>query len=181
MKWIVALLALLVACAPAQTMEKDAMMEKDSMMEKNETVMMEKESVEKSSMMDDSMEDKMMEPELLGGSVSKYYQWDKAMFDQSVAEGKTVFLEFYASWCPVCQQQHPELVAGFNELNDANVVGFRIPYKDDMTTDEHTALAKQYGIAYQHTHVVVKDGKIVLKNPKQWSKDDFLTEMRKLA
>jgi thiol:disulfide interchange protein len=157
MKYVfVALLALLIACTPAKqewTAEEMAEMEK-----------------EHSATMSD----------VLSGGASKYYNWDKAKFDQAVAEGKTIYLEFSADWCPACQSQEPHLIAGFAELNDPNVVGFKIHYKDGQTTDEHTGLAKQYGIAYQHTKVVLKNGKQVLKSPEAWDKSRFLAEMRKL-
>jgi len=71
------------------------------------------------------------------------------------------------------------LIASFAELNDPNVVGFKIHYKDGQTTNEDSALAKQYQIAYQHTKVILKDGKIVKKSPESWTRDKFLEEMRK--
>jgi len=169
---LVALLALLVACAPAQPMmeKKGAMMEKPPVMETKamaETPVME--------------EKRMMEPGLIGGGVSRYYDWDKAKFDQAVADGKTIYLEFSANWCAICQKQEPHLIAGFAELNDPNVVGFKIHYKDDQTTSEHQSLTEQYQIAYQHTKVVLKDGQQVLKSPEAWNKDKFLEEMGKLG
>ena len=133
---------------------------------------------------DEQMQKEMeatMEPGLIAGDVSKYYDWDKAMFDQAVAEGKTIYLEFSANWCAVCQKQEPHLKAAFAELDDPDVVGFKIHYKDDQTTNEHNALAQQYQIAYQHTKVILKDGRQVLKSPEAWEKDRFLEEMRKLA
>ena len=182
---LIALLALLVACAPAQktmgetaeqkAMEKEAMErgewtpEQIAQMEKDE--MMEKPAME---------EKKMMEPGLIGGDISKYYDWDKAKFDQAVAEGKTIYLEFSANWCGICQKQEPHLKAAFAELDDPNVVGFKIHYKDDQTTEEHNQLAQQYQIAYQHTKVILKNGQIVKKSPEAWEKDKFLEEMRKL-
>lgn len=163
---LVALLALLVACAPAKpSMEKESMMEGEWTAE--EMAEMEKEH---SATMSGVLSD---------GS-SKYYDWDKAMFDKAVAEGKTVYLEFSANWCPVCKNQEPELIAGFAELNDPNVIGFKIHYKDDQSTPEHNALAQQYQIAYQHTKVILKDGKQVLKSPEAWTKDKFLEVMRSL-
>ncbi len=190
MKQFVILLALLVACAPAQqqmietpeqkAMEKEAMEKGDwtpeqiAQMEKDE--MMEKEMAETMT----KPEGKMMEPGLIGGGVSRYYNWDKTIFDKAVAEGKTVYLEFSADWCAVCQKQEPHLIAGFAELNNPNVVGFKIHYKDGQSIDEHNALIQQYQIAYQHTKVVLKDGKQVLKSPEAWTKDKFLEEMRKL-
>ena len=184
---LIALLALLVACAPAQpkqmmgeTAEQKAM-EKEAM-EKGEWTPEQIAQMEKDEMMekDSAPEGRMMEPGLIGGGTSRYYNWDKAMFDKAVAEGKTVYLEFSADWCGICQKQEPHLIAAFSELNDPNVVGFKIHYKDDQTTPEHAALAQQYQIAYQHTKVILKNGKQVLKSPEAWTKDKFLQEMRSL-
>jgi len=180
------LLVFLVACAPAapqmmgETAEQKAM-EKESM-EKGGWTPEQMEQMKKDEMMEKTSmpEGKMMEPGLIGGGVSRYYNWDKVMFDKAVAEGKTIYLEFSADWCGVCQKQEPHLIAAFSELNDPNVVGFKIHYKDDQTTPEHAALAQQYQIAYQHTKVVLKDGKQILKSPEAWTKDKFLEMMRNL-
>jgi len=162
-----------------ETAEQKAM-EKEAM-EKGDWTPEQIEQMEKDEAMEKSApEARMKEPGLIGGGVSRYYDWDKAKFDQAAADGKTVYLEFSANWCPVCQSQEPQLIAGFAELNDPNVVGFKIHYNDDETTDEHKALTQQYQIAYQHTKVVLKDGKQVLKSPESWTKDRFLEEMRKL-
>ncbi len=153
---IAALLVFLAACAPQpQVQQVDEAMQKEM--------------------------EATMEPGLIAGDISKYYDWDKTKFDQAVAEGKTIYLEFSANWCGICQKQEPHLKAAFAELDDPDVVGFKIHYKDDQTTDEHNALAQQYQIVYQHTKVVLKDGKQVLKSPEAWEKDRFLEEMRKLA
>jgi thiol-disulfide isomerase/thioredoxin len=158
---IIGLLVFLVACAPAQ----------------------QKAELPKAQPVDEAMQKEMaetMEQGLIAGDVSKYYDWDKAKFDQAVKDGKTVLLEFSASWCGVCKAQEPHFKAAFEELDDPDVVGFKIHYKDDQTTDEHSALAQQYQIPYQHTKVVLKDGKVVLKSPESWTKDKFLQEMRRI-
>ena len=121
-----------------------------------------------------------MMSELLGGTVSKYHQWDKTIFDKAVAEGKVIYLEFYASWCPACKKQHSELVKGFEDLSNQNVIGFRIPYKDSDTTREHEELARQYGVSYQHTKIILKDGKVVLKSPEAWDSTRFMNELKKV-
>lgn len=124
---------------------------------------------------------RMAEPKPIGGDISKYYLWDSSLFEKSVEEGKLVYLEFSAEWCPVCQKQEPELIAGFEQLDNPNVIGFKIPYKDSMTTDEHNALARKYGIAYQHTKIVLRDGQVVLKNPEAWDAVRFVTEVNSLG
>src|SRR5574342_919407 len=115
---------------------------------------------------------------VLSDGVSKYYDWDRAKFDDAMADGKTIVLDFAANWCPTCQQEHPQLMAGFEALNDPNVVGFRIHYKDDQSTPESQALIEQYQIAYQHTKVIIKSGQVVKKIPEAWTKDKLLEVMR---
>jgi thiol-disulfide isomerase/thioredoxin len=188
---LVALLVLLVACAPAQPM----MEKKPVMQETSEQKAVEKQAMEESEWTpeqieqmkkDEAMEKgsapegRMMEPGLIGGGISRYYNWDKAKFDQASKEGKTIYLEFSANWCPICQSQEPELIAGFAALDDPNVVGFKIHYKDDQSTPESQTLIEQYQIAYQHTKVIIKNGKIVKKNPESWTKDKFLETLRSL-
>jgi len=178
MKRIIPLLVLLlflVACtAPNRESFKETPQEQAS-----ERAAMEKQGMTAEQI--EANEKQEFGPRLLGGTVSKYYDWDKTTFDQAVAQNKTIYLEFFASWCPVCNQQEPELLKGFLELNDPNVIGFKIHYKDDQTTDEHVALARQYGIISQHTKIIIKNGKVILKNPEAWDKNRFLTEMKHLG
>ena len=192
------LLALLVACAPVKPMmeKKEPMMESKQMTETAEQKAGEKEAMQKQGWTPEQMKEmeakenmsgemkkemtESMEPGLIAGDISKFYDWDKTKFDQAVKDGKTIYLEFTANWCGICQQQMPHLKAGFDELDDPNVVGFDIHYNDDQTTDEHKALAQQYQITYQHQKVVLKNGKVVLKSPEAWTKDRFLEEMRKI-
>jgi thiol-disulfide isomerase/thioredoxin len=179
-----ALLALLIACSPQPVMEKQPMMENkpvvEAVMEKAPAV--ESSGAEMEKVMDDTMpkETRMMEPGLIGGGVSRYYTWDKTKFDKAVSEGKTVYLEFSANWCPACQSQEPQLIAGFAELNDPAVVGFKIHYKDDQSTSESQALIEQYQVPYQHYKVILRNGQIIKRSPEAWTKDRFLEEMRKL-
>lgn len=174
------LFAFLIACAPqTEQLDMEEAIAKEPSMEK---------AVEKSSMEDKQgqaeMEKEMvetMEFGLIAGDISKYYNWDKTKFEQAVKDGKTIYLEFTANWCPVCQNQEPHLKAAFEELDNPDVVGFEIHYKDDETTPEHQSLAQQYQIAYQHSKIVIKNGEIVLKSPESWNKAKFLEEMRKIG
>jgi thiol-disulfide isomerase/thioredoxin len=150
-------LIFLVACAPAQpeTVLNQAPVDAEMQKEMTET----------------------MEPGLIGGTVSKYYDWDKAKFDQAVADGKTILIDFAANWCGICQKEELHYKAAFAELNDPNIIGFKVHYKDDQTTPEHEALAQQYQIAYQHTKVVLKNGQVVKKSPEAWEKDRIIKEL----
>lgn len=111
---------------------------------------------------------------LLAGSGSPYLEFTKADYDKALSEGKVIFLEFYADWCPICRAQTPDLNAGFDSLSNPNVVGFRVNYNDSETDVSEKDIAKQFNITYQHTHVILKNGKEVYRSSDQLSKEDFL-------
>jgi len=93
---------------------------------------------------------------------SNYYRFDKAHYEQSLADGKIIFLDFHADWCPICNNERPYLFAAFEELQDENVVGYQVHYKDSNTNDDDTAMAKKYGIILQHTKVLANSDEEIL-------------------
>ena len=119
--------------------------------------------------------------DVLAGTVSEYRIFEKADYEKALAENKIVVLYFYANWCAACRAEQPEISAAFSELNDSNVIGFRVNFKDSDTDEDEEAMARQFGIAYQHTKVILKDGKQVLKAPDSWDKQRYLDEIRKVA
>ncbi len=119
--------------------------------------------------------------EVLAGTVSEYRIFNKEAYEKALAENKVIVLYFYANWCPLCKKEQPETKAAFDELNNPNVIGFRVNFKDSDTDEDEEAMARQFGIAYQHTKVIIKDGKQVLKAPDSWDKQRYLDEIRKVA
>lgn len=179
----------LLGCAQSETdaMEKkDAMAEKDnSMMEKDASAMtkegdaMEKnaESMEK----EDAMMEKSYAGKVLAGTGStKYLEFNKADYDKALKENKKILLYFYANWCPLCKKEQPEIFAAFNELNNSDLIGFRVNYKDGDDDEFERALAKEFGIGYQHTKVILKGGERILKAPDSWDKQRYLEELNKI-
>ena len=152
------------------TPEEKAAMEKEEM-EKKEAMMEGEWTPEEKAAMEKEHAETMM--------TSGYQDYNKELFDKAVSKHKIIVLDFAANWCPACQAEGPEIRKGLEQLNSDKVVVFKVHYKDDQTTDEHTALAQQYQIPYQHTKVVLKDGRMVAKNPKAWTAEDFITEISK--
>jgi len=105
---------------------------------------------------------------LLAGTSSPYLEFNQADFDRAMSSGKIVFLDFYATWCPVCREEAPEMKKAFDALKYDNVVGFRVNYNDPDTDDAEKALARRFKVLYQHTKVILKNGEVSLKETEQW-------------
>ena len=152
----------------------------------NESIWMDGTFVKAGEMMEETKMNKnesMMESykgKVLAGTTSPYLEFNKADYDKALKENKKILLYFYASWCPLCKKEQPETMAAFNELNDPNLVGFRVHYNDGEDNNDAKALAQQFQVPYQHTKVIIKDGKQVLKAPDSWDKQRYLTELAKI-
>ena len=114
---------------------------------------------------------------LIAGSDSRYYSFSMSEYEAAIADGKIVFLDFYANWCPICRAEAPEIETGFDELSRNDVVGFRVNFKDDATSDDEKKLAQEFSIPYQHTKVILKNGRELKRFGDQWDKQTFLKEL----
>ena len=88
----------------------------------------------------------------------------KDNFDQEVLQaGKTVLLDFWASWCGPCRMMAPVVEEIAKERTDI-VVG-------TVNVDEQSQLAEKFQIMTIPTLMVIKNGKVVKQvcgvRPKQ--------------
>lgn len=156
-----------------------AMEQKDSTMQKSENEMMQKEpQKEADAMQKPGPQSSSYQGTALAGSQSPLLDFNKADYDKALTSGKLVVLYFYASWCPICKAEVANaLYPAFNELENSNIIGFRVNYNDSDTDKNEEALARQFGVGYQHTKVFLKNGERVLKAPDSWSKARYLSEI----
>lgn len=144
---------LFAACSPTDTplmQKKTEAMEKameagNSMMDKGTETM--DKAMEKAEGIMDETNDAMMKKE------AGMYKDNTAslLADTVVMDGTTKVLFFHASWCPTCKAADSTLVSMY-----ADEAGKLTTYKINYDTEK--ALAKKYGVTYQHTFVKV-DGK----------------------
>ena len=156
----------------------DAMMEKkegDAAMDRKEEVMVKDGGV----MTDAKAEEPMMKYSgvVLAGTSAPLLDFTKGDYDAAIKTDKLVALYFFANWCPICRAEFPLMQEAFNGLQTDQVIGFRVNFNDSDTDADEKNLAREFGVAYQHTKVFLKNGQRVLKSPEQWPKDRYLKEI----
>jgi thiol-disulfide isomerase/thioredoxin len=165
-----------------QSKEAEKMAEEKAMMEKKDGEMMKDDSTMKKdggAMMDKG--DTMMKYSgaMLAGKSAPLLDFTKADYDAAIKTDKLVVLYFYANWCPLCKAEFPVMQKVFNALTTDKAIGFRVNYNDDQTDTDEKNLAKQFGVAYQHTKVFVKNGERILKSPEGWDEKRYDMEIGK--
>ena len=113
-------------------------------------------------------------------SASSYVAFEQNAYEQALRDGKIILLDFYASWCPICRAENPHLRAGIADINDPRLIAYQVHYNDDETTLEEKNLAQEFGVTYQHTKIILKNGQVVLKSLEQWNKEKTIEELRKV-
>lgn len=157
--------------------EEKAMMEKEAMEQKEKDAVMEKK--DEGAMMDKGETMMKYSGAMLAGKSAPLLDFTKADYDAAVKTDKLVVLYFYANWCPICKAEFPIMQKVFNELTTDTVIGFRVNYNDDQTDSDEKNLAREFGVAYQHTKVFVKGGQRTLKSPEGWDENRYDTEINK--
>tara|TARA_Y100000310_G_scaffold345764_1_gene469565 strand:+ start:1088 stop:1612 length:525 start_codon:yes stop_codon:yes gene_type:complete len=116
----------------------------------------------------------------LSGTTTPYLDFNIQDYEKALQENKIIFLNFYADWCPTCRREQPGIFSAFYKLDNPNIIGFRINYKDSYTDEDEIDLARKYGITYQHTKVILKDGEVIKKELSQWGEEKTINELSTL-
>lgn len=114
------------------------------------------------------------------------------------AKGKTVVLDFWASWCPDCRKDAPEVVRMYETYkqhgieflgvsmdtdvaawkNAVEKFGITYPQVSELKKFKETDIAKTYGVKWIPSMVVVgPDGKVALSSVLTYKVDKYLKEL----
>lgn len=117
-----------------------------------------------------------------------------------VGKSKVVILDFWASWCPDCRKENPNLVAVYKKYKnkgleivsvslDTDVEAWKKAIKDDKLTWKHhvsdlqrwkNAAAELYTISFIPQNIIIgQDGKILEKNLTGDKLKDFIGSILK--
>lgn len=157
--------------------EEKAMIKKEAMVEDKDESMIKEEGM--MSAEGEPAPGEKYSGAALAGSSAPLLDFTKADYDVAVKSDKLVVLYFYANWCPICKAEFPIMEGVFNKLTTDKVIGFRVNYNDEETDNDEKNLAREFGVAYQHTKVFVKNGQRILKSPEGWDDKRYDTEINK--
>ena len=82
------------SCTPEQQQQISDVMTDDKMMEDD--------AMEDDAMMDDKTS---YSGKVLAGSSAPLLDFNQSDYQKAFTSGKTVFLYFYANWCPICAEE----------------------------------------------------------------------------
>ena len=88
-----------------------------------------------------------------GATAGESRPFNAAEFGKAQADGKTILVDFAASWCPTCKKQGPVITNLLKDEKFKDVVAFKADY------DTEKELKKQMKVSSQSTLVVFKGAK----------------------
>ena len=114
------------------------------------------------------------------------------------AQGKTVVLDFWASWCPDCRKDAPEVVRLYETYHQKGVeflgismdtdveawkkaieqFGIKYPQVSELRKFKDTDISKAYGVKWIPSMVIVgPDGKVVLATVQIEKVEQYLNNL----
>ena len=91
-------------------------------------------------------------------ALTRRLPFDQKAFDAAQASGRSVLVEFYTTWCPVCKIQRPFLTTLGQNSKYQKIAYFEIDF------DRHKDLARTFRVHKQSTLIAFKGRKEVARS-----------------
>ena len=83
-------------------------------------------------------------------ALTRRLPFDQKAFEAAQASGRSILVEFYTTWCPVCKVQRPFLTTLGQNPKYQKIAYFEIDF------DRHKELAREFRVHKQSTLIVFK-------------------------
>jgi thioredoxin len=83
-------------------------------------------------------------------ALTRRLPFDQQAFEAAQASGRSILVEFYTTWCPVCKVQRPFLTTLGQNPKYQQIAYFEIDF------DRHKELAREFRVHKQSTPIVFK-------------------------
>ena len=84
------------------------------------------------------------------GALTRRLPFDQKAFAEAQASGRSILVEFYTTWCPVCKVQRPFLTTLGQNPKYQKIAYFEIDF------DRHKDLAREFRVHKKSTLIVFK-------------------------
>lgn len=146
----------------------------DALVEKNLTITEEGES-----MLGETTE-LVYQGKKLAGQESPFLEFTPEDYAAAKLSDKLLVLFFYTNWLPASQTEAAAAEDAFDELANPKVIGFRINFEDNETSEAERALATELSVTNQQNKIFVRGGSVISQTADSWDKARFLTEINQV-
>jgi thioredoxin 1 len=91
-------------------------------------------------------------------SAQEAWPFDMKSFEKAKAEGKSIFIDVAAPWCPVCKRQEPIIKSLLKQPAFKDMEVFTVDF------DNQKDALKALGVTRQSTLIAFKGGKETMRN-----------------
>lgn len=99
---------------------------------------------------------------------------NQANFEETINSGKTVLVDFFATWCGPCKMLAPVLEEISNEVSEDKIVA-------KLDIDQNREIARQFRVMSVPTMITFKNGEAVFKMIGVREKDEIVSMIDETA